>query len=75
MTEPSENKPMQARTALPKSNPNGLIFSTIGPAKNRSTNIKADVYTNNNVALPGIVLFMMLVIQLSVPNSTYPTIE
>ena len=36
-------KPMQPSTALTNSRPSGLMRSTIGPAKNRSTNISPAV--------------------------------
>jgi len=41
--DPSIRRPAVATIELANNNPSGLIRCTIGPAKKRSMNIKADV--------------------------------
>jgi hypothetical protein len=42
-TEPMTNRPMTAMAAQVQSSPRGLMRWTIGPAKNRITNMMRDV--------------------------------
>ena len=54
------------------SKPSGETLCTMGPAKNRSTNMIAEVYTNTHPAcIPSSLIAGVIrsVIQLSVPNS------
>src|SRR5688572_6421448 len=70
---PSQNKPTAARIEHANNNPSGDIFSTIGPAKNLSTNMIPDVYTSTRIPFIPAMFVIRLAIQLSVPSSTYPT--
>ena len=69
---PSSHKPVVPMTALARSKPTGEILWTIGPAKNRSVNIKTFVQMNARREVVGFAntTFVMSWIQLSVPSST-----
>ena len=48
--EPSQNKPAAPNRPLRNNKPSGLIRSTMGPAKNRNTNIMLEVQMNTSMA-------------------------
>src|SRR5262249_17759852 len=72
---PSMYSPMVPSAALQNSRPIGLILCTIGPAKKRRKHINTLVQMNASVAFVSLfnTCLVTLVIQLSVPSSTYPT--